>query len=237
MARLHEANEALARDREQRDQLVAERERLEIARDVHDVVRAFALRRRGPGRRGVLRGGAHGPLVPRRCRRRADRHRADRSRRARRDPSRRRRPARGRACRGLGAGARSGRHRPIVEAVRAAGVPVSATLPARVPSGVPAEVQLAAYRVVQEGLTDVLKHAGADARGEVLVEQVPGALRITVADDGVGPPHPGPDRATGWPGCESASSPRASPRRGAAPEGRVCVDRHSAARLGQHGSR
>ena len=38
MARLHEANEALARDRDQRDQLVAERERLAVARDVHDVV-------------------------------------------------------------------------------------------------------------------------------------------------------------------------------------------------------
>ena len=38
MARLHDANEALARDRDQRDQLVAERERLAVARDVHDVV-------------------------------------------------------------------------------------------------------------------------------------------------------------------------------------------------------
>ncbi|HEY7988225.1 MAG TPA: histidine kinase dimerization/phosphoacceptor domain-containing protein [Lapillicoccus sp.] len=38
MARLHEANAALARDRDQRDQLVAERERLAVARDVHDVV-------------------------------------------------------------------------------------------------------------------------------------------------------------------------------------------------------
>ena len=33
MARLHQANEALARDRDQRDQLVAERERLAIARE------------------------------------------------------------------------------------------------------------------------------------------------------------------------------------------------------------
>ena len=38
MVRLQQASEALARDREQRDQLVAERERLAIARDVHDVV-------------------------------------------------------------------------------------------------------------------------------------------------------------------------------------------------------
>ena len=36
LARLHQANEALARDRDQRDQLVAERERLAISRDVHD---------------------------------------------------------------------------------------------------------------------------------------------------------------------------------------------------------
>ena len=74
----------------------------------------------------------------------------------------------------------------LVSAVRSAGVPVRATLPDSAPDDVAAEVQLAAYRVVQEGLTNVLKHAGADARGEVLVERVPGGLRVTVADDGLG---------------------------------------------------
>ena len=74
----------------------------------------------------------------------------------------------------------------LVAAVRAAGVPVSATLPDAAPDDVTAEVQLAAYRVVQEGLTNVLKHAGPDARGEVLVERVPDGLRVTVADDGLG---------------------------------------------------
>ena len=38
MIRLREANEALARDHDQRDQMVAQRERLAVARDVHDVV-------------------------------------------------------------------------------------------------------------------------------------------------------------------------------------------------------
>ena len=61
-----------------------------------------------------------------------------------------------------------------------------ATLPAAGPDEVTAEVQLAAYRVVQEGLTNVLKHAGAEASSEVLVERVPGGLRVTVADDGLG---------------------------------------------------
>jgi len=44
-------------------------------------------------------------------------------------------------------------------------------------------VDLAAYRVVQEALTNVIKHAGA-ARAVVSLDYHPDAVLITVADDG-----------------------------------------------------
>ncbi|MFD0533888.1 sensor histidine kinase [Actinomadura luteofluorescens] len=49
----------------------------------------------------------------------------------------------------------------------------------------PTEVGLAAYRIVQESLTNVSRHAAA-ARVTVSVERGPGALLVEVADDGRG---------------------------------------------------
>ena len=46
-------------------------------------------------------------------------------------------------------------------------------------------VELAAYFVVSEALTNVVKHASA-TEASVLLEHEPDALRVTVADDGVG---------------------------------------------------
>ncbi|GAA4957712.1 hypothetical protein GCM10023238_25510 [Streptomyces heliomycini] len=53
-------------------------------------------------------------------------------------------------------------------------------------AGLPAAVDLAAYRIVQEALTNVRKHAGADARAEVSVVRVGPHIEITVLDDGAG---------------------------------------------------
>ncbi|WP_432135620.1 MULTISPECIES: sensor histidine kinase [unclassified Streptomyces] len=50
-----------------------------------------------------------------------------------------------------------------------------------------AAVDLAAYRVVQEALTNVQKHAGPKARAEVSVVRVGPRLEITVLDDGAPP--------------------------------------------------
>jgi signal transduction histidine kinase len=44
-------------------------------------------------------------------------------------------------------------------------------------------VELSAYRVVQEALTNVLKHAG-EARTTVVVRHRPDALELEIADDG-----------------------------------------------------
>ncbi|WP_309060433.1 histidine kinase [Streptomyces sp.] len=50
----------------------------------------------------------------------------------------------------------------------------------------PAAVDLVAYRVIQEALTNVQKHAGNDAKAEVSVVRVGPHIEITVLDDGTG---------------------------------------------------
>ncbi len=51
----------------------------------------------------------------------------------------------------------------------------------------PAAVDLSAYRIVQEALTNTLKHAGPDAGARVRLEFDPEFLRVEVTDDGKGP--------------------------------------------------
>jgi signal transduction histidine kinase len=55
------------------------------------------------------------------------------------------------------------------------------------PGEVPASVGLAAYRIVQEALTNALKHSGATSAG-VLVEVTGRRVQLQVADDGGGDP-------------------------------------------------
>jgi signal transduction histidine kinase len=59
-----------------------------------------------------------------------------------------------------------------------------------------AAVEVAAYRIVQEALTNVLRHSGAGSC-EVDVRASDGALVVTVADDGTGAPGPVPGRGGG----------------------------------------
>ncbi|MEU9337697.1 sensor histidine kinase [Streptomyces sp. NPDC048290] len=60
----------------------------------------------------------------------------------------------------------------------------------------PAEVGLAAYRIVQESLTNVTRHARA-AAVVIRIDQRPGELRVEIADDGHGGPSPGTAQGTG----------------------------------------
>jgi signal transduction histidine kinase len=55
------------------------------------------------------------------------------------------------------------------------------------PGEVPASVGLAAYRIVQEALTNTMKHAGAGS-ASVQVEVTGRRVHVQVADDGVGDP-------------------------------------------------
>ena len=71
----------------------------------------------------------------------------------------------------------------LVERTRAAGLPVSLTVEGE-PRSLPAGMDLAAYRVVQEALTNAIKHAGA-APTEVTVRWQPSHLELEIVDNGV----------------------------------------------------
>jgi signal transduction histidine kinase len=73
----------------------------------------------------------------------------------------------------------------LAESVRGAGLPVRLVIDGD-HRKLPAAVDVSAYRIVQEALTNVLKHAGLGARAEVTVCCADGALTVEVTDDGVG---------------------------------------------------
>ncbi|MCM0675369.1 sensor histidine kinase [Micromonospora phytophila] len=70
----------------------------------------------------------------------------------------------------------------LTERTRAAGVPVHVTVTGQ-PRDLPAEVDQAGYRVVQEALTNVARHAGP-ATAQIHVEYAPAQLTVSVTDDG-----------------------------------------------------
>lgn len=78
----------------------------------------------------------------------------------------------------------------LVERMRAAGLAVEvAEVVEREAAGsavVPPVVGLTAYRVVQEALTNVARHAGPAAVARVSVERTAGAVQVLVEDDGGG---------------------------------------------------
>ncbi|MFJ4836888.1 sensor histidine kinase [Streptomyces sp. NPDC088746] len=85
----------------------------------------------------------------------------------------------------------------LVDTFRNAGLPVEV---ARTDPDdpLPAAVDLAAYRIIQEALTNVRKHAGAGAKAEVSVVRVGRTVEITVLDDGRGAgPRPAPSDGGG----------------------------------------
>ncbi|GAA2879564.1 histidine kinase [Pseudonocardia halophobica] len=74
----------------------------------------------------------------------------------------------------------------LVDGVRSGGLPVELRVDGDT-AALPAVVATTAYRVVQEALTNVLRHAGA-TRVTVAVEVSGGRLRVEVVDDGRGAP-------------------------------------------------
>jgi signal transduction histidine kinase len=84
--------------------------------------------------------------------------------------------------------------RPLIDRVSCAGLPVELRVhgPER---PLPPGLDLAAYRVVQEALTNVMKHAGQPAT-TVTLDYQPGALLVEVADEGC-PGRPGTLPGTG----------------------------------------
>ena len=165
------------RDLVAREAVVEERAR--IARELHDaiahnvsmmVVQAGAERRvidetNGSTREVLADDRAHRP------------RRAHRDAPARRDAAqRRRRPA----------GAAAGARRPADARgqVRDAGLPVELHVEGE-RRELPVGIELSAYRIVQEALTNALKHAG-DAHATVHVRYGADSLELEIVDDGAG---------------------------------------------------
>ena len=85
------------------------------------------------------------------------------------------------------AACRTGLHRlpALRDAVTAAGARVTVTVTGD-EAPLTAEADHAAYRILQESLTNVLRHAGPGATARICLQYRPEALVITVTDDGRG---------------------------------------------------
>jgi signal transduction histidine kinase len=73
---------------------------------------------------------------------------------------------------------------PLLEEIRRAGLPVELHVEGK-RQALPRGLDLSAYRIVQEGLTNALKHAQA-TRADVTVRYAPAELDVEVRDDGRG---------------------------------------------------
>jgi signal transduction histidine kinase len=72
----------------------------------------------------------------------------------------------------------------LAERMRAAGVPVELEIGEL--GELPAGVSLGVYRIVQESLTNTLKHAGRGATASVRVDRTGDLVEVLVSDDGAG---------------------------------------------------
>ncbi|MFJ4407349.1 sensor histidine kinase [Streptomyces sp. NPDC088910] len=93
----------------------------------------------------------------------------------------------------------------LVDQVRAAGLPTVLSV-AGDPGPVPVAAQLTVYRLVQEALTNTLKHAPAGTSAEVRIGCAPDALTVTVTDDGPGTHPAAADTAHGGAIAEGAAA-------------------------------
>ncbi|MFH8608962.1 sensor histidine kinase [Streptomyces sp. NPDC018029] len=76
----------------------------------------------------------------------------------------------------------------LIEQVRTAGLPVDYKVEGT-PRPLPSGVELTAYRIVQEALTNTRKHGGENAGASVRLVYFDDGLGLLVEDDGKGAPH------------------------------------------------
>jgi signal transduction histidine kinase len=110
----------------------------------------------------------------------------------------------------------------LLDGVRRAGLPVRTTVQGE--ATLPEGRQLTLYRVIQEALTNTLKHAGPDATAHIdLSYEAGGAVTLTVTDTGHAVPSPALTGGRGLPGMRERTSlyggtleagPRTAPERG-----------------------
>jgi signal transduction histidine kinase len=94
----------------------------------------------------------------------------------------------------------------VLDQVRAAGISVDLRVegnPAKLAPG----VDLAAYRIIQEALTNTVRHSGADDAA-VTLRYEPGYVNVSVTDTGRGPAAAADARLAEQPGTGSAPTPR-----------------------------
>jgi signal transduction histidine kinase len=77
----------------------------------------------------------------------------------------------------------------LADSVRAVGLPVNLVIKGE-PAALPAAVDVSVYRIVQEALTNVLKHAGP-ARADVAIGCADEEVTVEITDDGTGDPRAG----------------------------------------------
>lgn len=182
---------AAEREQEQRTRMAVSDERTRIARELHDVV-AHSV--------GVIVVQAEGA-------RRVFERDPDRAREALDSIEQTARTALGEMRRSLGVLRREGGRaelepQPGIEDLgellaqaRAGGLTVELAVEGE-PTSLPHGVDLSAYRIVQEALTNAIKHAGP-VRALVTVRYGEGQLELEVADDGPGPSANGAESRTG----------------------------------------
>jgi signal transduction histidine kinase len=182
LAGLEQRAAALARERDQQAELAAAAERARIARELHDAVaHALAVI--------VLQAQAATSSL---------RSRPERSEQALAAITSSGRTAMGEVRRLLGMYRPDGGEQlaplpdlgdldALLHRVRDAGLPVTARVAGTL-DDLPAGVTRSAYRIVQEALTNTLRHGGAGATAQVRVDRELASLSITVADTGASLP-------------------------------------------------
>ncbi|GAB2994589.1 sensor histidine kinase [Streptomyces pseudoechinosporeus] len=94
----------------------------------------------------------------------------------------------------------------LIDGVRSAGLPVLIKTHGR-PAPAPTGTQLTIYRVIQEALTNTLKHAGPDATSQVSISyEDGGAVTVTVTDTGSGGTPPDGTRGRGLTGMRERTA-------------------------------
>jgi signal transduction histidine kinase len=94
----------------------------------------------------------------------------------------------------------------LFQDVRSAGVPVSYEVTGRPSTALPAGLELAVYRIVQEALTNTLKHAGPGAQAQVRMRHGHDVLEVEVIDTGELRPHPRADGSAGLQGMRERAA-------------------------------
>jgi signal transduction histidine kinase len=216
VASLHERAERLERERDQQGRLAAAAERARIARELHDVVAHNV---------SVMIALADGASY-------AMDEEPARAKSAMRTASRTGRQALGELRRLLGVlrdGDGGAQFAPqpglaqldeLLQDVRSAGVPVRYEVTGRPVAPLAPGLELAVFRIVQEALTNTLKHAGRGAEAEVRLRHGQDALEVEVLDTGRQRSQPRSDGAAGLRGMrERAAVYDGELTAGPAPEG------------------